>query len=73
MSKTTNMKKVLFFAVAIVACCAFNSCKKTCTCTEKKTGVSQKIDTDSQYRTCSDIQSLFKSTAAGTGQSWTCK
>lgn len=67
------MKKVLFFAVALVACCTFNSCKKTCTCTEKNSGYSQNIDTDKDYKTCKDIQDLLKSTSAGLGQSWTCK
>lgn len=67
------MKKVLFFAAAIVACCAFTSCKKTCTCTESITGYSQKIETDSQYRTCQDIEDLFDVTAAGLNQYWHCK
>jgi len=67
------MKKVLFFAVACVMALSFASCKKNCKCTEKYTKVSQTITTDSQYKTCADIQDLFKSKAKGTGQSWTCK
>lgn len=70
------MKKVLFFAVAVVACCTFNSCKKTCTCTENSTGYSRDIDTDSEYKTCKDIKNLLNSTADNMGeswQSWNCK
>lgn len=67
------MKKVMLFAAVLVAACAMTSCKKTCTCTEKGTGYSQKIDTDSQYKTCQDIEDLFKTTAAGLGQEWNCK
>lgn len=67
------MKKVLFFAAVVVACCTLSSCKKSCTCTEKNTGYSQVIETDSQYKTCQDIQDLFKTTAKGLDQSWTCK
>ena len=66
------MKKVLFFAAVLVACCTLSSCKKTCTCTEKHTGVVSQIPTDSQYPTCKDVQDLFKTTSAGLNQSWTC-
>lgn len=67
------MKKVVLVAAVIVAALACTSCKKTCTCTEKYTNTVSKIDTDSQYKTCSDIQDLFAEKAKGTGQSWSCK
>lgn len=69
------MKKVLFVAVACAAIFGMSSCKKTCTCTEKYTGVTQKIDTDSQYKTCAAIEDLFAETADAydADQSWSCK
>lgn len=71
------MKKVLFVAVAMVAAMSFVSCKKSCTCTEKNTGLEKKIDTDSQYTTCGAIEDLFNETAKQQGvgdiQSWSCK
>lgn len=67
------MKKVLFITVACLMAISFTACKKTCKCTEKKTKVSQTMTTDSKYKSCADIQDLFKSKAKGTGQSWTCK
>lgn len=70
------MKKVLFLAAVLVAACTFTSCKKKCTCTEKTTGVEQKIETDSKYTTCGAIEDLLDETAAAQGaswQEWTCK
>ena len=59
------MKKVLFLAVAFVAAISFSSCKKTCTCTNQQTGVSEKVKTDKEYKKCSDIQDALN--AAGQG------
>lgn len=68
------MKKVLFAAVAVMALCAFNSCKKECTCTEKGTGYSQKISTNTAYPTCKDIEKTFEDVgASAAGQSWSCQ
>lgn len=71
------MKKVLFLAAVLVAACTFTSCKKKCTCTEKNTGYEQKIETDSQYKTCGAIEDLLNETAQKEGfgdiQSWSCK
>jgi hypothetical protein len=66
------MKKVFFVAAVAIAALSFSSCKKTCTCTEKYTGVTEKIKTDSQYKTCSDIEDHFDQTAPSS-QSWSCK
>lgn len=71
------MKKVLFVAVAVVAALSFSSCKKSCTCTEKNSGYSQKIETDSEYKTCSAIEDLMNEVAKEEGfgdlQEWSCK
>ena len=52
---------------------AFTSCKKTCTCTESVTGVSQKMETNNAYPTCQAIEDLFEVAETGTGQDWHCK
>ena len=68
------MKKILFVAVALVALCSFNSCQKGCTCTESNTGYSQKINTNSAYPTCKDIEQTFLVVGADDlGQEWTCR
>lgn len=68
------MKKVLFVAVAMVATCAFTSCKKDCTCTEQGSGVSEKISTNSAYPTCKDIERTFVEVGAEElGQHWVCQ
>lgn len=70
------MKKVLFIAVAFVACCTFNSCKKTCTCTEAVTGVSETMETDMTYKSCQDFEDLYRTTASrldASWQKWSCK
>lgn len=70
------MKKVLL--IVAVACIAGMSvsCKKECTCTEKQSGVTQKTQTDSQYRTCKDIENLLQ-TSSPTSKyiklEWSCK
>lgn len=66
------MKKVLFLAVAFVAAISFSSCKKTCTCTNNQTGVSEKVKTDSEYKKCADIEDALNT--AGQGYyTFTCK
>ena len=71
------MKKVLL--IVAVACIAGMSvsCKKECTCTEKQTGVTQKTPTDSQYRTCKDVENLLQNTSSGVSKyvkiEWSCK
>ena len=67
------MKKVLFLAAALVVAFAFTSCKKNCTCTEKNTNYSQKIKTDSEFKTCEDIEDYMNDLAEGLGQDWNCK
>ena len=68
------MKKILFVAVALVALCSFNSCQKACTCTEEYTGYSQKMNTNSAYPTCKDIEKTFVLVGAeDLGQEWTCR
>jgi hypothetical protein len=70
------MKKLFFVAAVAIAALSLSSCKKTCKCTEAETGVEQKIKTDSQYKTCSDIEDLLESTAKSQGaswQKWSCK
>lgn len=66
------MKKVLVVVAAIAMVSAFTSCKKTCTCTESFTGVSQKIETNQAYPTCADIEALFE-IAEYDDQEWHCK
>jgi len=68
------MKKVLFFAAAIVAACTFTSCKKTCNCSEKVTGVSKTIETDGKtYKSCDDIEKdLQNASGSYGGIKWTC-
>lgn len=57
------MKKVLFFAVALVAACTMTSCKKTCTCKFAATGTTQEVDlSSSQYenlQNCKDLQNYM--------------
>lgn len=70
------MKKVLL--IVAVACIAGMSvsCKKECTCSEKQSGVTQKIPTDSQYRTCKDIENLLQDispTSKYIKLEWSCK
>lgn len=70
------MKKVLL--IVAVACIAGMSvsCKKECTCSEKQSGVTQKMPTDSQYRTCKDIENLLQDSSPTTKYiklEWSCK
>ena len=67
------MKKVLVVVAAIAMVSAFTSCKKTCTCTESVTGVSQKMETNNAYPTCQAIEDLFEVAEIGTEQDWHCK
>ena len=59
------MKKVLFAAAAIMMVCAFTSCKKVCTCTEESIGWEEKVETDSEYRSCQAIEDALNEAGAG--------
>ena len=55
------MKKVLFLAAVLVAALTFTSCKKKCTCTDKTTGETTKVDLDkTTVDNCADYEKLLQ-------------
>lgn len=69
------MKKILFFAVAIITIFAFSSCKQSCTCTEDYSGATQDINLDGTTYNCDEYADLLNETAddMGYNQDWDCK
>ena len=68
------MKKTIILVALVAMVAGMSSCKKSCVCTERNTGLKTEFsESDLSGVSCKDFESILRQEARGTDQDWSCK